>query len=153
MKDPAARLVKVISTMSPVCRKMPVITPKGEAHEKIKISQRTVVKSSGKVLTSEIPKELEAAPLWITIAITMFKVPENSFDNPRARPSKTACTNRAIISTKGVALQEQQLFFLGISFSRSFTLASSFKSAHKSYDLLQPATNRSFWSSATTLDL
>jgi len=53
---------------------MPITTPRGEAHEKIKMSQRTVVKSSGKVLTNEIPRELEAAPLWITMAITMLRV-------------------------------------------------------------------------------
>ena len=144
MKDPAARLVNVISTMSPVAKKMPVITPKGDAHEKIKINQRTVVKSSGKVLTSDIPKELDAAPLWITIAITMFNVPEKLSDSPRARPSNTAWTDRAIMRTKGVTLHEQQLFFLGNSFSRSLTLAFSVKSVYKSDDLLHPATNKSF---------
>jgi hypothetical protein len=124
MKEPAARLVKVISTMSPVYKKIPAITPRGEAIEKMKINQRTVVKSSGKVFTSEIPKELEAAPLWMTIAITIFKVPENSPESPRARPSKIACTERAIISTKGVTLQEQHPFFLGTLSSRSFTFYS-----------------------------
>lgn len=124
MKDPAARLVKVISTMSPVYKKIPRIVPRGEASAKMKSNQRTVVKSSGKVFTSEIPKELEAAPLWITIAITIFKVSENSPESPRARPSKIACTERAIISTKGVTLQLQQPFFLGDFSSRSYTLIS-----------------------------
>jgi len=75
MKEPAARLVQTICTISPAPDAiMPIITPRGEAHEKIKMSQRTVVKSSGKVLTNEIPRELEAAPLWITMAITMLRV-------------------------------------------------------------------------------
>lgn len=112
MKEPAARLVHTIPTMSPApLATIPIITPRGEAHEKIKMSHLTVVKSSGNVLTNEIPRALEAAPLWMTIAITIYRELLKSVSSPRARPSKQACTDRAIINMKGVMLHEQQPFF------------------------------------------
>lgn len=94
---------------------MPIMTPRGDAHEKINTNQRTFVKSSGNTLTREMPKELEAAPLWITIAITMLKVSLNSVHKPKARPSNMAWTDRAIISMKGVMLQEQQPFLSSLT--------------------------------------
>lgn len=112
MKDPAARLVHIICTRSPSpAAIIPTTTPRGVAQAKMNNNQRTVPKSSGNVFTNDIPRELEAAPLWTTIAITMFKVPENSYPRPKASPSNIAWTDKAISRTKGVTLHEQQPFF------------------------------------------
>lgn len=74
-KEPAAKLVKITWTRSPLLDKaIPIPTPTGEAHEKQNTNHRTREKSSGKALTRLIPKELEAAPLWIRIAITILRV-------------------------------------------------------------------------------
>jgi len=51
-----------------------MLTPSGVAQEKQNTNQRTIVKLSGKALTRLIPNELEAAPLWIKMAITMLRV-------------------------------------------------------------------------------
>ena len=63
-------------------------TPSGVASEKQKTSYRHSLKLVGKVLTSEIPSELEAAPLWMHTAITMFMTEAISDWRPRAMPSK-----------------------------------------------------------------
>ena len=117
-KLPAARLVQTIWTISPpwLIMIMPTTTPSGDAKEKVKISHLMNPNWSGNTFTRLIPRELEAAPLWIAMAITMFKVSLKSGLNPRASPSKMACTDKAIMSTNGVMFEqhEQHLLFFSV---------------------------------------
>lgn len=78
MNVPAAKDDMITSTISPAfSAKIPIATPSGVAKANIRISYLTSLKSFGKTFTNEIPKALEAAPLWMTIAIIMFKVSTN----------------------------------------------------------------------------
>lgn len=109
-KDPAAMEEKMTSTSSPApLARMPMIIPRGDAHAKVNRSQRTILKLLGKVFTREMPRADEAAPLWIAMAMIIETVDVRFCYNPRASPSKTACTESAIIRMKGVMLQH--LFF------------------------------------------
>jgi len=111
--EPAAKLEKIISVSAPeLDRSIPTTTPIGEAIEKVNTSQRQILKSFGKVLTREIPSELEAAPLWIRMAAIILMTYCMLPYKPKASPSKTACTERAIISTNGVMLGQQDVFLV-----------------------------------------
>ena len=88
-----------------------MMTPRGVAKENITISLRHRLKSLGKVFTREMPKEDEAAPLWMTIASSMLITEAKSAYRPRARPSKMEWTESAIIKMKGVMLGQQLVFF------------------------------------------
>ena len=116
---PAAREDITTSTISPADdARIPIATPNGVAIENTKTSCLTSLKLSGKVLTSEMPNALAAAPLWITIASTMLSVLFIDVCSPRAMPSNVAWTERAIMRTKGVALQH---CFLGAKYSWMLT--------------------------------
>lgn len=81
----------MMSTRSPApARAIPIAMPIGEAHENRKTIHLTVLKSVGKDLTSEIPRELEAAPLCTQIAMIMLIIVLRFFYKPRASPSKIA---------------------------------------------------------------
>ena len=112
-KEPAAMLEKTISQISPALETaIPRPTPSGVAQANKKTSWRQSLKSVGKVLTREIPRELDAAPLWMMIAMSMFKTEAISLCRPRARPSKTECTESASNKMNGVMLGQQLVFFL-----------------------------------------
>jgi len=90
---------------------MPISTPSGVAKAKIVTSWRHNLKLFGKVFTSEMPRELPAAPLCTRIAITMLMTEASSYWRPRARPSKIECTDKAIMRINGVILGQQLPFF------------------------------------------
>ena len=46
-------------------------------------------------LSSEIPIDIPAIPLWIKIAMKILKVEANVVQRPRASPSKKECMDRA----------------------------------------------------------
>ena len=69
----------------------------GEEIAKVSISQMHSDKSSGKVLTKDIPRALPAMPLCTKIAIKMPNAVLISVHKPRARPSKNECIESATI--------------------------------------------------------
>ena len=91
-------------------RIMPNAMPIGVAAENNIINHLTSLKSLGNVLTSAMPKELDAAPLWIAIARIIFSRLVRFCERPAARPSKQLWVERAIISMKGVILHEFAFF-------------------------------------------
>ena len=90
---------------------MPMPTPRGVAKAKMNIIYRQRRKSSGKVLTREMPRDTPAAILWITMASTMFTHSFISKASPTASPSKTEWTERAIMRMKGVMSGQHLSFF------------------------------------------
>lgn len=88
------------------------MTPRGVAKENSRTSLRQRLKSLGKVFTSEMPRDDEAAPLWMTIASNMLITEGMSGYRPRAKPSKIECTESAIIKMNGVMFGQQLDFFL-----------------------------------------
>ena len=78
------------------------------------------MKLSGKVLMSEIPREREAAALWMQMAMTMLRQDATLVDRPSASPSKIEWIERASIRMNGVMLG-QQLSLALISASEAFT--------------------------------
>ena len=106
------------------------------AREKTKTSYRQSLKSSGKVLTREIPRDEEAAPLWTRMAIVMFTTLPKSEVRPKAKPSKIECTERAIMRMNGVMLGQQlDLFFSSlIECARSCAVGESLWACSKDPD-------------------
>ena len=86
--------------------------PTGVAILKMKRSHFTSLKSSGKVLTRDTPREKPAALLWTPIASTILRTLISFIYRPHASPSKRLWTERAIIRTKGVKLHPGFFFLL-----------------------------------------
>ena len=86
--------------------------PTGEATAKMNTHHLTKVKSSGKVLTKAMPRELPAMPLWTPMAITMLRQATKFICKPHASPSKKLWTDSAIMRMNGLTLQP---FFLPVS--------------------------------------
>jgi len=101
--------LKITSITGPEFERIiPRIMPIGVANENVNTSHLQSPKLSGKVFTSDIPRELEAAPLWIPMAISILTALFKSLAKPVANPSKIEWTDRAIIRTNGVMFGQQE---------------------------------------------
>ena len=88
MKVPAARQLNIISVIGePPPTAQPIMTPIGVKIANKKRRNRTWLSRSGKAFAIEVPKDIPAAPLCMTIASVNIATLSIYFPMPTAIPS------------------------------------------------------------------